>query len=113
MTAGEWQQRADDNERLRRLATSEMETARDELASCVADLSRTRADLLTLNERTSVELASLHAELAEARDTIARQKAYIERLRKQLSRPLRLLAKKVITRVRPGSGAKAAAVHGQ
>lgn len=109
----DWQQRALDNERLRRLATAELESTRDQLADTVQRLQKARADLIKCNELLVAAVAEhevLHqdkaaviAELAEANAIIGRQKAHIERLKQQLARPLRQVAKKAVRTLRPGS----------
>ena len=108
----EWQQRAVDNERLRRLAVSELESTRDQLADAVSQLQKTRADLIQTNEilvaavaeheELTLEKEELAQALNEATDIVKRQKAYIDRLRHQLDRPMRQVAKKAVRTLRPG-----------
>lgn len=100
----EWQQRAVDNERLRRLAVEELESTRDQLADTVEQLQMTRADLVRTNsllvnaiaehEELTQKLAETDESLAAAVDTVSRQQAYIDRLRQQLARPMRQVIKK-------------------
>lgn len=108
----EWQQRAVDNERLRRLAVSELESTRDQLADTGNQLQRTRADLVKTNDLLVAALqqseaalgknSELEASLAESQDVVARQKAYIERLRTQVGRPLRTAARQTIRKIQGG-----------
>lgn len=106
------QQRAVDNERLRRLVVEELESTRDQLADTVNQLQTTRADLIQTNtillstvaehEVMTQEKAKLSEALAQARDTVTRQQAYINRLKMQLDRPLRQVAKKAARTLRSG-----------
>ncbi|MDO5677969.1 MAG: hypothetical protein Q4G35_10740 [Propionibacteriaceae bacterium] len=109
----DFQQRAQDNERLRALAVTELESTRDQLAETVSRLQRAREDLIKTNqllvtavaehEAMTQEKGRLEEELAEAKDVAARQKAYIERLRQQLDKPLRAVVKKATRTLRPGA----------
>lgn len=119
----DWQERAESNERLRRMLTEELESTRDELTAATADSTRTRAEMLQLHTKLNAEMESVRqeaaereaagqegceavqhdldqarAELAAARDTIQRQEAHIKRLKQQIARPVRILAKKVLRR---------------
>lgn len=99
-------QRADDNERLRKLAAEEIASLRTEMARMVEGRVGLDAELLALaehlslqrveTERVIAELEETKAELAESKGTIDRQHVHIAGLKKQNSRPLRLLVKKVL-----------------
>lgn len=116
--AGMDQQRADENERLRRLAADELAAMRIELARALDERVELHKDLNLLAERlsdqenrTALALedkqrteAELQAELANSADTVQRQAAHIARLKKQMERPTRLLAKKVLRRAPKQSG---------
>ena len=106
--------RADENERLRRLAAEELASMRIELARALEDRVELHRDLNLLAERLSVQadLTSMaqadtirvQSELDEAADTIQRQAAHITRLKTQMSRPVRLMVKKFVRRARRASG---------
>ena len=123
--AGMERQRAEDNTRLRRLAAEELASMRIELARALEDRVELHKDLNLLAERLStqenlgVERLAKQEELTEAaraetqrvqteldgsRDTVQRQAAHIARLKKQMARPTRLLAKKILRRSPQQSG---------
>lgn len=100
-------QRADENERLRRLAAEELASMRIELARALEDRVVLHHDLNLLAERLSQQedlTFAARGELVEAVATSERQAAHIARLKKQTARPVRLLAKKILRRSPQQSG---------
>ena len=106
---GAEQQRTEENTRLRRLAAQELASMRIELARALEDRLELHQDLNLLAERLSMqedltmaareEAQRIQAELDGAGATIQRQAMHIARLKKQIARPTRLLAKKVLRRL--------------
>ena len=125
MQADMERQRAEENERLRRLAAEELSAMRIELTRALEDRVELHQDLNLLAERLSVqenltmkardetrlaleearvEAHRLQTASDEAAGTIQRQAAHIARLKKQMARPTRLLAKKILRRTPKQSG---------
>lgn len=97
-----------DNERLRKALVAELENIRGDMTTLVAELASARDDARVMAERLverdiahdelQSQLAEAQAAHTEALETINAQKRHIERLKKQLSRPVRVLAKKALGR---------------
>ncbi|MFD0866213.1 hypothetical protein ACFQ06_10400 [Tessaracoccus lubricantis] len=102
------QQAAQDNERLRKALVAELEGMRGEMTTLVAELASARDDARVIAERLVErdiaydelrdKLSEQEAVNRESLETIAAQKRHIERLKKQLSRPVRALAKRALGR---------------
>ncbi len=110
----ETESRGDQNRRLRHELSRELATALERLAQANADVQEvatTAMDLARRLDDSEDRVVLLRAELDELRGgelmetrslsveqaaTIASQRAYIQRLREQIGRPERLLAKKLL-----------------
>ncbi|MBB1510696.1 hypothetical protein ACX1DX_11735 [Tessaracoccus sp. Y36] len=103
-----FQQAAQDNERLRKALAADLEVVRAEMTTLVAELESARDDARVMAERLVErdiahdalrdQLAAAEASQKESAEVIAAQKRHIERLKKQLQRPIRVLAKKALGR---------------
>lgn len=117
----EWRTRAEENERLRRLLADELAHTRDELSEATSDATGIRSELLALNSRTrdvistlaaeneslKEQLASARRDAMDAQEIIRRQTQHIARLKRQVERPFRTIAKKVLRKSpRPTTGGR-------